>query len=313
MSKPTVVIFCRNIDENKYPFNGDYYWNAYLDLLLLLKKQGVAAYFAAENANYEGNGVFKQAYTTSKKVPVSQFEKAYNITADVVYDKGGFVRTNDVPVLNPGFVHDITSNKSRTYAQFGRLQPKTVVCDSPEEALSAIGEMTSDKVVFKKLESNGGKGVTIVDKALAAATAGSLDYPQAVQEFIDTSCGIPGLCNGYHDLRIKIGGGDIWGGTLRIPKKGELRANVSQGGTERHLDPSEIPEEARQFAAGIDDLFNDYPRYYAIDLARTTQGWKLIELNSKPGLSPVNMSLQSLHITTQLAQYLCSLARSNHV
>lgn len=311
MVKPVVVIFCRHIDENKYPFNSDYYWHAYFDLLLLLKERGVEAYFATDNATYCGNGIFKLAYTAKEKVPVSQLAVIYDVRADVVYDKGGFVRTNDVLVLNPNSVHDITSNKSHTYTQFGHLQPNTILCTSQDETLAALKKIESNKLVFKKLQSNGGKGVTIIDRNNAAKIANALDYPQVIQEFIDTSCGIPGLCEGYHDLRIKIGGGSVWGGTLRIPKEGELRANVSQGGTERHLDPSEIPEDARQFAMTIDDFFKDYPRYYAIDLAKTSNGWKLIELNSKPGLSPISMSKQSRHITTKLADYLCDMAQDS--
>jgi glutathione synthase/RimK-type ligase-like ATP-grasp enzyme len=111
-----------------------------------------------------------------------------------------------------------------------------------------------------------------------------------------------------HDLRIKIGEGDIWARTLRTPTKGELRANVAQGGTERHLFPYVIPESAILFAQEIDKYFSGYPRYYSIDLANTEQGWKLIELNSKPGLSPVSMSKQSKHTTNQLAKYLVKLA-----
>lgn len=311
MKLPVVVIYCRNIDANKPPFNSGYYWHAYMDLLLTLKEHGADTYFATGYTTYMGKGMFSKVYTADTKVPVANLQVSANVRADIVYDKGGFPREEGIAVLNPSFVHDITSNKSKTYQHFSSLQPRTVLCRTSEEALTTLRSITSDKVVFKKLESNGGRGVSIVNSTVAAVAAKTLEYPQILQEFIDTSGGIAGLCDGYHDLRIKIGGGTIWGGTLRQPKQGELRANVALGGSERHLSPDEIPEDAKQFAMRIDSFFSEFPRYYAIDIANTKQGWRLIELNSKPGLSPITKSPQSRFITNQLAAYLYRLAKNS--
>lgn len=311
MVSPVVVIFCRHIDTHKQPFSSIYYWNGYMDLLLALQSCGAKAYFATDHDNYLGDGVFAEAFTATKKVPVDQLEKVLNVRADVVYDKGGFNSVDDVAILNPKSVYSIASDKSKTYEYFGHLQPATIICNSLDEAIAAINTIRSRRVVFKELKSNGGKGVNIVSRAQAAKTAATLEYPQIVQEFIDTSVGITGLCNGIHDLRIEIGGGEIWGGLVRTPKAGELRANVAMGGTERHINPKEIPDSARQIAIEIDGLFASYPRHYSIDLANTKDGFKLIELNSKPGLSPVSLGRQAQHVTESLAKYLYKLAIHN--
>jgi glutathione synthase/RimK-type ligase-like ATP-grasp enzyme len=303
----TIVIFCRNFHEDEPPFTSAYYWHAYVDLLLALKERGANAYFAAGNETYMGNGLFTQAYTSAQKVPIRAFRTVANITADFVYDKGGFVRAEDVAVLNPTFVHTITANKAETLKHFAQYQPTSTLCTDLDQLTQAVKALPGTMAVIKRPTGSGGNGVYIGTKEALLSNMPS-GYPLLAQEFMDTTIGIGNFVQGIHDLRIKIGGGEIWGGTLRVPAPGEYRANVAQGGKERHLFPDEIPSEARSIALEIDRFFAPHPRYYAIDLANTTQGWRLIELNSKPGLSPVYLSAQAKHITGKLADYLVQLA-----
>lgn len=304
--KKTIVLFCRHFDVRKNPFKHPYYWNAYVDLLLTLRKLGADAYFATGNNTYAGNGVFTTAYTSDRKVPIKQFQSFSNIKANLVYDKGGF-KGEDVLVLNNPFVHAIASDKIETYKHFSEYQAVSFACYSHEELTHALEKVKSERVVIKAPVSNGGNKV-FIGKKTELLSKNLPHYPLLVQEFIDTSIGIKGLVDGVHDIRVKLGGGNIWGGTLRQPAKGELRANVAQGGTERHLWPEEIPADVKHLAIRIDGYFKDYPRYIAADFANTPEGWKLIELNNKPGLSPIDSNPQSKHITTTLAQYLLSLA-----
>lgn len=267
----TIVIFCRHIDKDKQPFNSSYYWHAYTDLLLALKTLGANAYFATSSTSYRGKGLFSLAYTCDRKVPVQQFQTVHNVAADIVYDKGGFKRVEDTNVLNPQFVHSITADKAQTYEHFREYQPASIKCTNESQLSAAVQSLKGDLVVVKTPVGNGGHGVYIGTKNTILHRIPSA-FPLLVQEFLDTSVGIDGFVNGIHDLRVKIGGGEIFGGTLRTPAPGEYRANVAQGGTEKHLLPSEIPQEAIRIARKIDRYFAGYPRYYAIDLAHTTQG-----------------------------------------
>lgn len=305
---PTVVIVCRAISANKPPMNSPYYLAAYSDLLLSIKSHGGEAYFSTHE-EYTNNGIFKQAYTLSSHVPVTAFQLVENIQADLVYNKGTFETVTDVPILNPSYVHTITANKYETYRHFASYQPLSIYCRNSDDAFKALMKITSSTIVIKKPTGNGGHGVAIMLRDQLDIK--DVQYPFIIQEFITTDVGIPAMVTGIHDLRIKIGGGEIWAGTLRTPAEGELRANVAQGGTERHLFPEEIPVSALAIAKEIDQFFANYPRYYSIDLANTPNGWKLIELNSKPGLSPTDMSPQSMHTTDKLAQYLVRLARQH--
>ena len=274
--RPTIVIVCRNIDEDLSPFNSGYYLKAYADLLLAVKHHGANVYFSTKR-QYRGKGLFDKAYTISSRVPVKNFTEVTSIYAHLVYNKGDFADVLDIAILNPPYVHTITSNKHETYKFFSAYQPISHLCHNIKEITIALREVPGSMIVVKSLTGNGGHGVSILKREDINTRNQSFVpiYPVLVQEFLDTSCGIPGMAEGIHDLRIKIGGGDVWGGTLRIPCKGELRANVAQGGSEQHLFPNQIPKGALDIAIEIDRYFIDYPRYYSIDLVRTKGGWKL--------------------------------------
>ena len=298
----TIVIFTRTIDSFGYPFNDDYHYNAYFDLLLALKARGASAYFASDNATYRGAGVFSSAYTASEKVAVNNLNKVANLKAGLVFEKGGFTGEG-VMVLNPEFVHAVSSDKSQTYRYFAKYQPLSIVAHNLNQLMQAFVTIPGDLIVVKEPVSNGGKAVQIgTRKDVLEAIPSS--YPLIIQEFIDTSVGVPGLVDGIHDVRVKIGGGKIFGGMLRQPAPGEYRANLAQGGIAKHLSPAELPVAISDLALEIDCFFAKYNRYYAIDFANTPGGWKLIELNSKPGLSPASIGEPAQRVIAELAEYL---------
>ncbi|HVQ44830.1 MAG TPA: hypothetical protein VMT30_07790 [Candidatus Saccharimonadia bacterium] len=299
----TIVIFCRTIDPDAYPFHDEYLWNSYLDLLLAIKARGAMAYFATDTATYLGDGNFKVAYTAETKKPVREFTKVGDIRAGLVLEKGGFT-ADDVVVINPPFVNRVAESKSETYRIFGQYQPLTIVCGNRRELERAMDRVQGDLVVVKHPVSSGGESVYIGTRAEVLGEAPDAGYPLLVQEFMDTSVGIEGIAPGIHDLRVKIGGGQILGGMVRVPAPGEYRANRKQGGSIQHLYPDEIPAEAKRMALEIDRYFADYPRFYCVDMANTTRGWKLIELNHKPGLSPASVSPQAAFVNEKIAEYL---------
>lgn len=301
----TVVIFCRYIDQTKAPFNTDYYTTSYIDLLLALKKHGVQAYFATDPATYKGDGIFETAYTTDKVCTVAELTPVHNIKADVVYNKGNFTAT-DVTVLNPPFVSHIAASKIETYKLFSKYQPLTFICETRAELEDALQKLPGDLVVVKDPHGNGGHLVFIGPREKVLSVAPN-DFPLLAQEFIDVSGGVEGLTDGVHDLRIMMGGGQVWGGKIRVPSPGDLRANVAQGGSEFYIDTAAIPAEPVRIAHEISEMFKEYPYYIALDFAKTQKGWILIELNSKPGLTAANTGPEAAHILECLAEYLVRL------
>src|SRR6266403_996757 len=98
MSK-AVAFFVRNLDGDKYPFSiRDLYFHSYQEYLLAMKRAGAQAYFVTGNENYLGDGRFAKAWTINGVSEVKDFEEVGEITADVVFDKGGF-EGRDVTVV----------------------------------------------------------------------------------------------------------------------------------------------------------------------------------------------------------------------
>lgn len=49
-----------------------------------------------------------------------------------------------------------------------------------------------------------------------------------VQEYLDMSCGVPGIVEGMHDLRFSIFGKEIFPFVyVRKPAEGDFRSNIS--------------------------------------------------------------------------------------
>jgi glutathione synthase/RimK-type ligase-like ATP-grasp enzyme len=283
-----IVIFCTSLEIGGEPISSEYYWEAYQDMLLALKARGVEAYFATDNEAYRGGGKFSVAYTTDRKVAdPAHMQAVYGVTADLVFERAEsrpFAGT-DVTVLNPEALRRIANNKIAIYRQFARLQPKSVVVNSPDELLAAMTDLGGDLIVVKDQEGYGGDGVYIGRKSKVLEQVAHRRYPMLVQEFLDTSIGVPGYGPGVHDVRIEICGGRVTGFYIRKATHGSYHSNVNRGGRKIFLTPDDVPAELKKSVDEIDKVFAGYPRFYSADFAFSPQGWKLIELNDYVGLA----------------------------
>ncbi len=300
-----IVIFCRTIDKEGYPFNHQYYKESYQQLILSLKRLGAGAYFATDKTTYKGDGLFSTAYTVDEMSEVADFKKVNDVRADVILEKGGFT-DEDVLVINPKYIHEITNDKNKTYELFARYQPLSFICRDFDEVKEAFTKLVGEMVVVKEPEGNGGHQIYIGKKSEIYDQVPDR-FPLMVQEFIDDFADVEGLVEGPHDIRVLIAGGSVIGGQLRIPAKGELKANMSQGASQRLLYPEEIPTNIKALALEIDSYFKADARYISADFANTKRGIKLVELNSKPGLTATSMGGAADYITEKVAEYLISL------
>lgn len=301
----TIAFYVRAVDADKYPFVvRDLYYYSYQEYLLAMMRAGANAYFVTDNESYLGKGRFSRAWAIDEVSEVSDFREVGEIQADIVFEKGGFTG-RDVPIVTDPRLYPINS-KAAIYEKFAQYQPLTVTCKNAGEVAAAIAAMPGDIVVVKNPEGAGGRSVYIGQKS-ELSVPDSETYPLLVQEFIDMSDGVAGLADGVHDVRVLMTGSEIIGATLRTPAPGSLYANVSKGGTERLLSVEEIPAEVRDMARAIDGQIEDVPRYYAIDFARGKQGWKLVELNVKPGLFRADNGPLAAEFQRRVAEYIVGL------
>jgi RimK-like ATP-grasp domain len=275
MKKIGVFFDAPGYDE--YPFDQEEYVGSYIELATELHNRGGRFYIVRSQKTFLGGNRFSGGWVFDGKgfTPVKG-----PVDLDLVYDKGHFVADAKSVVLNERELDDLCVDKWKTVTMFPQHSPRTKLVNNDAELRTALDELARDKVVFKPTDGEEGKGVIIgsKDDVLGSEKA----FPALVQEFIDTSGGIPGIASGIHDLRLHSICGDMVLAYVRIPAPGKLVANVSQGGSETEVKPG-----AMEIFRDIDKHLSRFKRRaYCIDLGLGKDGaWKVIELNSKPGLS----------------------------
>ncbi|HVX58135.1 MAG TPA: hypothetical protein VG964_00170 [Candidatus Saccharimonadales bacterium] len=315
--KSAIAIFCTSLEIGGEPISSDYYWQAYLDLLLALKARGIEAYFATDNSSYLGGGRFAVAYTTDKKISgPDQLTRVPDVHVDLVFERAESApfEGKDIPAVNPKTLRDIANNKISIYEHFADLQPKSFVVSSKKDLLKAFAALSGDRVVVKEQEGYGGDSVYIGYKNDVLDQIPVDKSPLLVQQFIDTSGGVPGKVTGVHDVRLEICGGRVSGYYVRMAKAGALHSNVHRGGSMTFLPVEEVPAELHALAERIDRSFAPAPRFYAADFAHCEDGWKLIELNDYVGLARQNTDgspsdIEAAKSLERLSDYLAACAQ----
>jgi len=181
-------------------------------------------------------------------------------------------------VVNPPKAVEASVDKYLTSARLqaaGFLVPRTVVCQTADDALRAF-ELLGRDVVVKPLFGSEGRGITrLNDEALAErafnmlARLGAVLY---VQEFIPHE--------GY-DIRLLVVGRRVLGVRRRNPH--DWRTNCSRGAKAEPLNVTdELAEMARRAAdsvgasvAGVDLLPGRDGRLWAIEV-NAVPGWKAL-------------------------------------
>lgn len=179
-------------------------------------------------------------------------------------------------VMNPARAIEAAVDKYLTTAKLqaaGLLVPRTIVCQTADDALAGFHDLGCD-VVVKPLFGAEGRGIArLQDEALAERAFGMLAQLGAViylQEFIP-----------HHgrDLRVLVIGRKHW--AMQRNNALDWRTNVSRGAKAEPYEPTdEIVELARRAAAsvgaplaGVDLLPGKDGRLYAIEV-NAVPGWQ---------------------------------------
>ncbi|NTW46057.1 MAG: hypothetical protein HGB18_03345 [Candidatus Moranbacteria bacterium] len=182
------------------------------------------------------------------------------------------------------------------YGHLSDFMPKNITIRSKEELRSALDEFDAgDIVVLKPSKGMQGNGILIGPASEIALSTLEPEKEYSLQEFVDTSKGIPGVIDGRHDLRIIIVEGQIVLCHVRTPKEGSFLANVAQGGSIREVPLKEIPafilDRVSEIQESIDTEF-DLP-LYSIDFG--VAGGKtpfVFELNDQIGFPSEDMDYE---------------------
>jgi glutathione synthase/RimK-type ligase-like ATP-grasp enzyme len=283
--KYTIVIYFDIPGKMGYPFDRPHYFASYRDFSAFCAARETQVYFCRDNS-YLGNMQFTNGWRFEGDELI---DVDTTITADVVYIKSLHVglkgHPDDLMVNHPEFDTN-GRDKWLTYEAFSHFMPVTykINNDNWQEVRDAI---PSDQVVLKPILGTNGDGIVITSKQDLDFPSLNITNPYIAQEFIDSSNGIPGICEGYHDLRVIMFNGEPKLSFVRLPLQGNILSNIAQGGSAIVVPINQVPSEILDMARAIDAHYGAYPHtIYTCDFFMSNEGRPyLIETNTRPGIT----------------------------
>ena len=286
MSK-TIAIYFSDSEPMAYPFNKKQYLEIYQQIISELESRGIKV-FIVRGDSYIKNGRFGKGWQfVNEKLK----ESAGEVHVDLIFnrdDKNTIPIIDDCKIINQPEFDQLCVDKVKTFETFPDISPKTASIHSYQGYLEQIEKWRmkpEEMIVLKKNFETEGRGIFIIPIADVKKSLYKDWNNVMVQEFIDSSIGIPGITDGLHDLRVTVINGKPINSFLRVPKKGSYLANVAQGGSGTSIDLKKVPKEVIEFVYRIDKKVKKYyPAIYSADFIHSGKGYRLLELNSRPGV-----------------------------
>ena len=156
--------------------------------------------------------------------------------------------------------------------------PFTAFASSPKDTKNLVELAGNAPLIIKLLESTQGKGVVLADTRKAAESVISafrgLKANFLVQQFVKEAAG--------EDIRCLVIGGKVVAAMRRTAAAGEFRSNLHQGGAAEAVKITRAERAAAVRAAKAFRL-----NLAGVDLLRASDGPKVLEVNSSPGLEGI--------------------------
>ncbi len=285
-----VIISTPRNDDDARPFEKDVLRDAYTRFSEIALEEGVKIYRASTNWYDDASGTFVRCWHRDG----SDWTLVHSVKPDIIYDKAS-MNASTVPVReafarrfaiinDPAFSMHAGSKLevSRAFKEYAK--PYYPV-SSRSELAEALDLIPGEWAVLKPDRGNSGEGVLIGKKSEFLAFD---SFPAILQEFVDSSAGIPGVMTGLHDLRLIYSDETLVYAYYRTPKTGSYLANVAQGGRQTMIAEEDIPSSVWPIVRAVQTYYAKFsPKIYTIDLIFDLSGmpW-IVELNTMPGLYP---------------------------
>lgn len=156
--------------------------------------------------------------------------------------------------------------------------PHTAFAASPKDTDSLISLVGSAPLIIKLMESTQGKGVVLAETKKAAQSVISafrgLKANFLVQDFVKEANG--------EDIRCLVIDNKVVASIKRTAAAGDFRSNLHQGGTAKSV---RITKDERETAIRAAKAFG--LKLAGVDLLRSNDGPKVLEVNSSPGFEGI--------------------------
>lgn len=203
-----------------------------------------------------------------------------------------------VPVVNHYLPIVRAKNKVRTMQIMqheGIPIPRTVVIHNVEYLDEAVRTLGSFPLILKTPHGSLGLGVSIIESrrsmrsTIDLISGNSKEGLIIIQEYVREAKG--------KDIRAFVVGGKIVAAMERQAKKGEFRANFSQGGSVGLVNLSVAEQKMALSATKAIGL-----HVAGVDIIRTTDGPKILEVNSNPGLEGITQAT-GINVAYHIAKF----------
>jgi glutathione synthase/RimK-type ligase-like ATP-grasp enzyme len=285
--RPTIAIYFSDADPLGYPLQKKAYREAYGTLAEIVDAHGIDCRIVRGDS-YRGKGVFAKSWILLPDQSVRESGPAHATLIFNRDDKNTIPIIRDCPIINHPDFDRLCTDKIATAEAFPALSPRTAAIHQWEECAQLLQQWKmhpSSLIVLKKNFETEGRGIHILPTGEVSPHLFDTWIDVLMQEFLDSSIGIPGIAEGVHDLRVTVVDGQPVNAFVRIPAPGSLLANVALGATGRSIDLDRVPQEIMNMVATIIAQTSTYaPVLFSADFLHAPQGYRLIELNSRPGM-----------------------------
>ncbi|MEK9151706.1 MAG: hypothetical protein AAB547_03685 [Patescibacteria group bacterium] len=289
--KKVMILFGKSSWRQSVPFANKDYQYSYEHFYSLCRKNGVQMYRASYQWYDYKNHFFKYAWIYTGEG--GGWKRVKNIRPDLIYDKTKArmevyykksLIAERYPFTNDLRFTQLIDDKFITSNFFPEWSKESFIVRKNQELQKILPQIKTPLAVIKPISESGGKGIRIVSKKAAKKVA--LDDEHIVQEFIDSSGGVPGIGGGTHDFRLVLINERLVYAYIREPRSGALLANLAQGGSLKIVPNKRVPASVSPIIQRAGKVFRSFaPRIYTIDIMfdRSGRPW-VVELNSMPGL-----------------------------
>jgi glutathione synthase/RimK-type ligase-like ATP-grasp enzyme len=282
--------------EQWIPFSTfPYKTGTYYALIEALLAQGCECFIAGTRTHYLGRGMFSACRRYNAATHSWELCPA-TVEADVIFDRTPWLTQFDTIFeqrsVNPLALKVFGNDKFRMLTLFREYTKRFFLVESSADLTEVLKNFSpEDLVVAKPVNGIKGRGIFIEKAHSLPSLLPSLHEPYLLQEFIDTSKGIPNITSTHHDIRFAIANGKIILAALRTPQTGSLLANVAQGGSIEEIPLTALPQSLREQAERIKETLNTLfgPAYYSLDFGVEQGTAYLFEVNDRIGFPRENM------------------------
>lgn len=290
--KKVLILFGRSNWKKSKPFNNKDYQYSYEYFYSLCQKNGMQMYRASYKWYDYDKNIFKHAWIFKGKG--GEWKKINNIKPDIIYDKTKarmeVYFKKELIAEEYSFINDlnftrIIDDKFITSLLFKKWSKKSWIAENNDDLKNILPRIATNKVVTKPISESGGEDIWINNKKGILREI-KINQACIVQDFIDSSKGVPSVSNKMHDLRLVFVNNKIIYAYIREPSKGSYLANLAQGGSLKIVPLEKLPKTLNPIIKQANDIFQTFdPRIYSIDFMfdKNEKPW-VVELNSMPGL-----------------------------